>query len=139
MTLKQMIVAALFLLSLGWVALMDVVGKGKQPTDDAPRTFKDDGTLRATITNIDNSKFHVTASLRVQDRDIGMVRQPELALKRLALGLRIVEFAHQQLGINSILDGRNHAIDLTPTSLISLSSALLSRARSLLRRWRSTR
>ena len=52
--------------------------------------------------------------LRVQDSDIGMVRQPELALKRLTLCLSIVEFAHQQLGINAILDGRNHAIDVTP-------------------------
>src|SRR5262245_5383713 len=42
-----------------------------------------------------------------------MVRQPELAFKRLALGLGIVEFTYQQLGINAILDGRNHAIDVT--------------------------
>jgi hypothetical protein len=41
----------------------------------------------------------------VQDGDIGMVRQPELAFKRLALGLGIVEFTHQQLGINAILGG----------------------------------
>jgi hypothetical protein len=42
--------------------------------------------------------------LGVKDSDIGMVRQPELALKCLALGLGIVEFAHQQLGVNAILD-----------------------------------
>lgn len=75
--------------------------------------------------------------LRVQDSDIGMVRQPELAFKRLALGLSIVEFAHQQLGINAILDGRNHAIDVTADfadfslQRVSVASTLLAQALAL--------
>jgi VWFA-related protein len=67
MRLKQLVVLGLFLTALGIVFVLDFTRPLTSSTK--PQAVKDDGTLKATITNVERRDFHVTLSVRVQERD----------------------------------------------------------------------
>lgn len=81
MRLKQLVVAGLFVLALGCVLVMDITSA--KPQAAGSQAARDDGSLKAVITNLDRRDFHLTLSVRVAGRDdnvVGGLEQKDFAV-----------------------------------------------------------